>query len=648
MHRLRLESGETSTVRLDPVGLLTDSLRTAGVHLNTQCGGRGVCRGCQVQLADGDYRFDGEPIHVTAADEPRTVRACQTRLAGGHGEIRVPHSSLLPSVVQVEEGFLLHEFDFTPAWKCIDVVLRKADLSERITDVELVEEAIDRQLDRRVRSIRRDRGLVRSLSLLLGGTADRSLRVVLHDRGEEVEAVAFSAPGRIAGPVGLAVDVGTTTLVAMLVDLSTGTIVGSRSGYNEQIRLADDVASRLGMAETPEQIAQMQCLVINESLNQRLMELMRDTGIEQDAIVDAVISGNTVMSHLFLGLSPRGIGAAPFTPTTRHYPDASAGELGLRINPLARVRVIPSISGYVGGDLVADVYAGALLAREQLVLLVDIGTNGEIILSDGERLLATSTAAGPAFEGRGTLCGMRATAGSIEHIRIQEDGHLEYGVIGGGRPMGLCGSAIVDFIAEAFRAGFILPNGRFDLARLREAGRYLPVAPTETEKSDPEFLPRVVHGFLIVAPGKSGTGRPIVVSEFDVAEVLKAKAAIYAGIKTMLAELGRSVGDIHQLLLAGGFARHLRLSSAVAIGLLPELPPDRYIVMGNGSLAGAYLGLVDPPAMATMDTLADLPQKVELNLAESFQDHYIDALGLPNLDEDEFPGVHTYVEEGAR
>ena len=258
---------------------------------------------------------------------------------------------------------------------------------------------------------------------------------------------------------------------------------------------------------------------------------------------------------------------------------------------------------------------------------MDIGTNGEIVFAEAGRMVACATAAGPAFEGYGLAHGCRASVGAIERVRFGASLDFDLEVIGGVEPVGLCGSAVIDFVADGLRCGLLNRMGRFDVDMLRASGRYL----------DDEVLCGRSRSCLVVPAERSGTGRPIFVSERDLAEVLKAKAAIYAGMKTLLGAQGRAFADVARFCLAGGFARHIDLENAVCMGLLPEIPLERFDVIGNGSLAGAFLALVERGAPRAYEELARLPEVIELNLEPAFESNFVDALALPNLDEADFP-----------
>lgn len=630
--KLHFDNGSEGAVKVSTSRNLAAGLRDVGVTLNTRCGERGTCKGCRVEVQHGTFQKNGETIAVPEG-EARIERACQLVSLNNAGAIRIPTASLLETAAQVDDAFTHHPFEHHQFVRRIMVTLPVPPISKGLTDWDLLAGELRDDLGDALLAPP-DTTLLAELSHRLAENEGRHLAVTVEccEGRADILSLRHGRDGT-APLLGLASDIGTTTVASLLVDLATGEILDRASGYNQQIALADDVAARIDIAGTTEGTRKLQHLILVETLNRHLETLLKRTENKPGDVHSIMLSGNTVMSHLLLGLSPRGIGQVPFLPVTRHYPITRAGELGLDANRRAPVRVVPSIAGYVGGDLVADIYTSGFLGRKGTTLLVDIGTNGEIILNDNGVLLGSATAAGPAFEGAGIHCGMRATRGAIEHLTIDGSGtpHLE--IIGNCRPLGLCGSAIVDFIASGHRHGFINDMGRLDIDAAMECGRY-----TSTNKGTKEGA--VVHAFQLVNAGESGTGHDIIVSEHDIAEVLKAKAAIYAGMKTLLGTRGKAFRDVGQLVLAGGFARHLDLASAVAIGLLPELPPEHYNVVGNGSLAGAYLGLVEESAWASYKVIADLPDSIELNQCGDFEDLYVEALVIPNLEEDDFPGEH--------
>jgi uncharacterized 2Fe-2S/4Fe-4S cluster protein (DUF4445 family) len=396
--------------------------------------------------------------------------------------------------------------------------------------------------------------------------------------------------------------------------------VGRSTRYNQQLTLADDVAARISGAGTASDLERMRRLVVSETINPIIDSLCHAQHIDAEDVCHLAVAGNTVMVHLLLGLPVANIGRLPFNAVLRDAGLLAAGELGIRGHRLAPVSIIPAIAGYVGGDISAGMYALGLPSRPDGALMVDVGTNCEMVFKQGAELLACATPAGPAFEGGGLLHGCRATDGAIAHVRIGADLQISVDCIGDRDPIGICGSGVIDFIAEAYRCGLLNRAGRMDVALLQRHARYACV----TVKGRP------VHACVLApgAPGQQG-GVQIAISEADIAEVLKAKAAIHAGIQTLLSTRGLTPHAITQLILAGGFARHIDIDNAVCIGLLPDLPRDRIHVAGNTALAGAYLTLVDASAGAAMRTLHTRPKVVELNLVQGFEANFIDSLFLP-------------------
>lgn len=429
----------------------------------------------------------------------------------------------------------------------------------------------------------------------------------------------------VDGQLGIAVDLGTTTVAALLVELSSGKILARQSAYNRQIELADNIASRIALCAEAESVTKLQQLLIADTLEPMFSKFQ---GLER--VTEIVFSGNTVMSHLALGLSPLCIGTIPFEPLTKVYSEHAASALGLECCPNAHVRTVPSIAGYVGGDVVCDLYVSE--PNGNVELLVDIGTNGEIVLNDHAKLLATATAAGPAFEGAGLLHGCRAADGVIETIVCRDDDTLAVEIIGSKPATGLCGSAVVDFIATGLKSGLINMMGRFDLERLKAAGLWM-----ECGNS---------YACIIVPQDQSGLDGPVLITEYDISQILKAKAAVYAGIRTLLEIGGHSLADLDRLVLAGGFAAHLKLENAITIGLLPELPVEKFDVVGNGSLAGAYAALGDAGVWEDLHRIAEIPDSCHLAETKHFEGCFVDALALPHMDPDEFPKTCAGLADG--
>ncbi len=531
------EHGETTTLHAVPCAeMLSKVLAEHGFPLNTRCGQRGLCRGCEIILQQGSLIVGDR--QVTA---PATLRACRARL-DGPVSIAIPARSRIGHKPQVGETFEI-------AVPCGHDPL-----------------------------------------FPVTGTCDTTF----------------------------AVDVGTTTVVVLLVDLASGEVLDRAGGFNEQIRFGDNVLTRIDAARTPEAIAAMQDAVVSETIAPLLLQACGRSGRDPSRIAGGTIAGNTTMLHLLVGEDPTSLGIAPFTArflTGRSMAAADIHLVAEGLAPETPIHLLPSIAGYIGADITAGVHATGMVFDDAPSLLVDIGTNGEIVLQHGGALTACATAAGPAFEGCGLRCGTRAREGAISDLAITRDPfEIRMQTIGGipaARATGICGSAYIDFLASARRCGLLRHTGRFDAA----AWAALPETYRLTDDDER-------------ALSLSGPGSPRI-SEVDVAVLLQAKAAIGAGIETLLETAGIRADEISRVYLAGGFGMHLNVANAIAIGLLPGFVPEQVRVVGNTSLAGALLALIDHNTLAEMEALREQVQVIELNLSEGFEDRYVEHLMLP-------------------
>ena len=418
----------------------------------------------------------------------------------------------------------------------------------------------------------------------------------------------------------LAVDVGTTTVVVMLVDLATGTILSRAGGFNAQIRYGDNVLTRIGAGSSPTVRQAMRRALVTETLAPLIAKACERAGLPLSRLAGGALAGNTTMLHILADEDPTSLGIAPFTAQFLAGRILTAGEIGLDDCGVAAalpLQLLPGLSAYVGADITAGVYATGMIFDDAPSLLVDMGTNGEVVLHAGGRLVGCATAAGPAFEGAGLSSGTRAQAGAVEtiHLRLDPFG-LGLETIGGGPvtgDAGICGSAYVDFLASARASGLLLPNGRFDRRRWAEVPE---VHRLETD-----------DGYSLRLADASISGGPRV-SEVDVAHLLQAKAAIGAGIDTLLEVTGIAAAEVGTVYLAGGFGMHIDVAHAIAMGLLPGFTVDQVKVVGNTALGGAILTVLDRAALTAMEALRARIEVVELNLHDGFEDRYIDHLSL--------------------
>jgi uncharacterized 2Fe-2S/4Fe-4S cluster protein (DUF4445 family) len=417
---------------------------------------------------------------------------------------------------------------------------------------------------------------------------------------------------------GAAVDVGTTTVALLLADLRSGAALAGASAFNAQVRFGEDVLTRIQRChDDPAALAGLQRAIAVETLQPLLEQACAEAGVALSEVGVMTVAANTTMQHLLAGVDPSPLGVHPFLAVFLEHRVLPPAELGLRFGgDGARIHLLPGPAAYVGADLAAGIVATGLLYREGLSLLVDVGTNGEIVAQCDGRLLGCATAAGPAFEGAGLSSGTRGVRGAIERIRLRTDPFAaDLGIIGDvDRPLGVCGSGYVDFLWEAKRAGILGANGRYVAA---------------FAEREPGLFDTGRYGRKLRLHPKGASG-PVWVTELDVARLLQAKAAIAAGIITLLGRLGRTPADVDRLYLAGGFGMHLSLEHAIGCGLLPGFEPGQIEVVGNTSLGGAFLALNDRAALAEMKAACARLESVELNLDPGFESCYIDHLTLPD------------------
>jgi len=592
-----------------------DRLATAaGVLLNFRCGGRGVCKGCRVWVGPGRYRVEGLEEEVPEG-HTLEVPACRTEVWSDTCRVEVPRGSLRNDAIQVDGRFFLSGTAQREAGR---FGRRECDLPPPDGDrTASAEERLRRVLGPAAGDGAAPVSLVRSLCQ--GDHARGGPLQVVEERGADRHRPLEVRAAGNDGPLwGVAVDLGTTTAVAVLVDLESGHIAGEVSGYNRQVDVADDVAARISACTEAGGLERLHHAVIGQTLNPLIDQLCARAGIARETVLALTVAGNTVMQHLMLGLSPETIGHVPFEPLMREYPELSGAAVGIPLHAQASVYLVPAISGYIGGDLTADILAAGLHERSGVHLLVDIGTNGEIVLAEDGVLWAASAAAGPAFEGGGLRCGCRAQPGAVERLRALDSGDWSVATIDDRPAVGLCGSAIIDLPAVLLELGCIGATGRLDREALARRDRLSVVVEDGREEA----------GVLVVPAAGTASGVDLVVTERELAEILKAKAALHAAVSVLLQRCGRRVDELESLVLAGGFAQYIHLPHAVRIGLLPAVPENRVERLGNGSLAGAYRALLEPGARAALHRIALLPRTVHLNREPGFQDAFIDGLML--------------------
>jgi uncharacterized 2Fe-2S/4Fe-4S cluster protein (DUF4445 family) len=422
---------------------------------------------------------------------------------------------------------------------------------------------------------------------------------------------------------GLAVDLGTTRLAYQLWDLARGELLAERSGENPQIRFGADILTRIHYADHPDRLKELQLCVVSE-INDVLAELLRDHHLSAQEVYALTLAGNTTMTHLFLGLNPASICREPYIPILNTIEPLTASELGLKIHPRAVVYIFPNVGSYLGGDVLAGILHSRLYRQEPLSMLVDVGTNAEVVFGNSEWLIGCAGAAGPALEGGVAQMGMVAGEGAIEKVRIDpETKELSYSLIGQGPPRGICGSGLIDLTAELFMAGLLDMRGKFDLKQ--PSDRWI------TIDGQPAYL--------VVPSEETADHLPIVLTQVDLDILLRSKAAMYTILTTLVQSVGYTLNDIEQFYVAGAFGNHIDPRRAVCLGMLPDLPLERYIPLGNTSLKGAADVLLDYRAIEDVNRIADKITYLEMNVNQDFMNRFSAARFIPHTDPNLFPSV---------
>jgi uncharacterized 2Fe-2S/4Fe-4S cluster protein (DUF4445 family) len=580
-------------------GTLLDAARSLGVDLASVCGGAGTCGRCKVQLIAGQLSeiTDGERRSLDERELRLGYRlACRARPLSDC-KLHVPPESLTALQRTQVEGLEV-PVEVRPPVHSYTVQIDPPTLDDLRGDDTRILAAL--QAAQHIEAHIPDLEVVRQASPAL---RDDGWQARLTLRGREI--VAISRPG--APWLGLAVDIGTTKIAGYLVDLHTGYTLASRGVMNPQIAFGEDIIARLMYASKgAEEAAHLQALLV-EALNGLAGDACAEVGATPADIVEAVVVGNTAIHHLFLRLPVRQLVAAPYVPAVSAAVDVRARDLGLRLAPGAYVHLLPNIAGYVGADHVSMLLATRMAEQRGVVLAIDIGTNTEMCLTAHGEMTSLSCASGPAFEGAHIRYGMRAAPGAIERVRI-EDGRVEYKTIGDEPPVGLCGSGLLDAVAQMCETGLVGPRGRLTGGpRVREGGEY-------------------GAEFVIADETEAGEQRAITVSQHDIRELQLAKGAIRCGIDTLLQNAGLRPAELEHVIIAGAFGTYIDVASAITIGMVPDLPLDRFSQVGNAAGTGARLALISRSMRREARQLAERVHYLELARAPGFMRNFAFAM----------------------
>lgn len=613
--------------------LLTDAAEKAGIEVNQPCGGQGRCGQCAVQITSGNVKRRST-MRLSAEDvDQGYALACQTIVEGDINVVVPPQEKIQLRLVTSQsaaEVAVPSDYDYRrdQTLQRISLELNLPSMEDQTSDWARIKTALTQKTNLENISI--------SLPVLqkLPGTlrqGEWKISAIIYktlDKGEGGSAEIIDlVPGIVPDdePLwGAAVDIGTTTVKVMLVDLVSGQVRGQASEYNGQIARGEDVISRIIFASKQSGDQVLRDLVV-DTINDLLVRACKRAKTKPENIYKTILAGNSTMMHLILKIPPTSIRLAPYITVVNHLPILTAAELGFNTIPHGIVECLPGVASYVGADISAGVLSSGLADTDKITLFLDVGTNGEMVLGSKEWLVTCACSAGPAFEGAGVLHGMRATEGAIDEVWINDETlEASWRVIGGGKPKGLCGSALISLLAESLMTGVINKSGRFNLSL------------------DTKRIRKGSHGgeYVLAWADETEIGEDIMLTEVDIDNLMRAKAAIFAGFTVLADSVGVPLDSVEQVLIGGGFGQYINVEKAVQIGLLPDMPWERFNFLGNTSLKGAYLALLDYKNKDRIGEIANRMTYIELSADNRFFDAFTSAMFLPHTDKALFPSVH--------
>jgi len=605
---------------------LLDAAARAHISIDSACGGDGICGRCKMIVRQG--RVGGDVTALLTREEIRrgVVLACQTTVQSDL-LVEIPEKTRAREKIVIDQdaqrfraekpGIAPREFEHSPVVSKVFLELAPPTLENNLADCQRIQDMIERATG--ISRMQTGLKIIRRMPTILRENNYR-ITAAIGRRGGVAEIMDLEAGDTTAGHAIAVVDVGTSTVVAHLVNVNTMKVIGAQACFNSQANYGREVTARMIVSEKrgPEFLQR----ILVEDINGLIASLSAAHNVGLRDIGAVACAGNTAMMHFLLGLPTENIRRDPYIAASVEPPVFRAAEVGIKINPRGLLYAVPGIGGWVGGDLTGGILATGLHEMDGLGMLIDIGTNGEVILGNKDWIIACSASAGPALEGAGVECGMMAQKGAIERVRLEENGLLHCAVIGGGPPDGICGSGIIDLVAALLRKGVIDRGGKF------------------VADGDPRVAFREGMGRYILAhPKESLTGREVGIGQDDINNVVTAKAAIFAATKIMIERLDLKFSDITKLFIAGGFGSYIDLKNAVAIGLLPDLPAADAIYVGNTSIAGATLGAFSSEARTALREITRRTTYYDLMGTPDYVDQFRQAMFLPHTNIELFPSV---------
>ena len=597
---------------------LLDALEEIGLTVRSECGGRGICGKCRVIVKDSSsFAEITEAERELCGSELKSGYrlACECSVIGD-AIVYIPEESRVTTRKLLIEG-TERPVTVEPTIRKVLIRVPKPSLQDVRSDVQRLQDALNEIYG--LKAVDIDHQLLKKMPRILRNSNWKATVAIW----DETEIISVEKGDTTENAYGLAVDIGTSKIIIYLSNLLNGELIATESVENPQIRHGEDIISRISYAsKSKTSLKELQKLVV-KCLNTMVEEACKKSALNPQRIYEMTVVGNTAMHHFFLGIQPKHLGLSPYVPAITNPINEKARNLSIKLNPAANVYVFPIIAGFVGGDAVADIISTGIYGSDKLSMVLDIGTNTEVLIGDKHGLMACSCASGPAFEGAHIKCGMKAVTGAIEKLQIEPEGYrVNYQTVGGAKPIGLCGSAIIDVISNLLKCRMIDRNGTF------------------TDSSLPPRLKTVNEekSFVLVSK-EEGAARDIVITQKDIRKVQLAKAAIYTGCHILMKKKDVRPKDIKKLYVAGAFGNYLNLENSKLIGMLPDIPIELITFVGNAAGAGARMALISKKLRQTATSVSRKVDYVELALDPDFQMEFTSAMFFPHRDLERFPSV---------
>lgn len=642
MHKVKfaMSGGYTAEIVVSDRENLLETARKAGVIIDSPCNGNGTCGKCKVRLLNG--RVKTEDRGKLTEDEVRDgwVLACMSEVIEDI-EVEVPalaqafqnamqitdlSENESKNIRYVRKKMLSLGMTEAHHFKWVDVMLPQPSVDDNLADEDRLRRYFSQHLG--FSAIVLSLHILRKLPNVLREN-DFHVTVIYkerpHHKAEIIDIIEALPEGEVPPLYGVALDIGTTSVSACLVNLTTCEIVAKASMGNGQVKYGGDVINRIVYAEKAGGLSRLRKAIIDETINPLIMKLAAIKKISTDVIYDLCAAGNTTMTHLLLGVNPDYLRREPFIPAVNTVPEMKCTELGISINREAQVWLAPSVASYVGGDITAGVFAVPVWLQDEFTMLVDLGTNGEIVFGNKDFMMTCACSAGPAFEGGEISCGTRAVSGAIEEVTIDDDTlKASFKTIGEKEPIGICGSGIIDLICEMKRTGILDGRGRIN---------------KELDNPRIAFDEYSIGRYYVVSKELDNALQDVYITEVDVDSFIKAKGAVFSAIQTLMDSMDMPIDILDSVYVAGGIGSNLGIENAIALGMLPDIPVEKYFYIGNSSMQGCYLALTLNEGKEKIAEIASNMTYMELSVHPSYMDAFISACFIPHTDLSLFPSL---------